>query len=75
VEIWGGILQNLHNVMYMSTNHGKTINDFKKHGRVALRENLHKYKLGDVWINYLWTYYHQFGNDNIYHGLIFKIVL
>jgi hypothetical protein len=29
VEVWGGILQNLHDVMYMSINHGKTIDDFK----------------------------------------------
>jgi len=29
VEVWCGILQDLHNVMYMSINHGKTIDDFK----------------------------------------------
>jgi hypothetical protein len=47
--------------MYMSINHGKTIDDFKKHGRVVMRENLHKHKPGDAWTNYFWTYYHQFG--------------
>ncbi len=37
VEVQGGILQDLHDVMYMSINHGETIDDFKEHGRVALR--------------------------------------
>jgi hypothetical protein len=26
-----------------------------------VRESLHKHRLGDVWTNYFWTYYHQFG--------------
>jgi len=47
--------------MYMSINHGETIDDFKECGRVAMRKNLHKHRLADAWINYLWTYYHQFG--------------
>jgi hypothetical protein len=46
--------------MYMSINHGETIDDFKKRGRVAMRKNLHKHKIGDAWTNYFWTYYHQF---------------
>jgi hypothetical protein len=29
VEVRGGILQDLHDVMYMSINHGQTIDDFK----------------------------------------------
>jgi len=61
VEVQGGILQDLHDVMYMSINHGKTIDDFKERGRVAVRKSLHKHRLGDVWTNYFWTYYHQFG--------------
>ncbi len=61
VEMWGGILQDLHDVMYTSINHGKTIDDFKEHGKVDVRENLHKHRPGDVWTNYFWTYYHQFG--------------
>jgi hypothetical protein len=28
VEVQGGILQNFHDVMYMSINHGETIDDF-----------------------------------------------
>jgi hypothetical protein len=52
VEVWGGILQDLHDVMYMSINHGETFNDFKERGRVVVRENLHKHKLGDAWTNY-----------------------
>jgi len=48
----GGILQDLHDVMYMSINHGKIIDDFKEHGRVVVRENFHKHRLGDVWTNY-----------------------
>jgi hypothetical protein len=35
VEMQGGILQDLHDVMYMSINHGETIDDFKKRGRVV----------------------------------------
>jgi hypothetical protein len=34
--------------MYMSINHGKTTNDFKKHGRVVVRKNLHKHRFGDA---------------------------
>jgi hypothetical protein len=52
VEVRGGILQDLHDVMYMSINHGETIDDFKERGRVAVRESLHKHKLGDAWTNY-----------------------
>jgi hypothetical protein len=37
VEVWGAIFQDFHDVMYMSINNGKTINDFKKHGKVAMR--------------------------------------
>jgi hypothetical protein len=61
VEVRGGIPQDLHDVMYMSINHGKIIDDFKEHGRVVVRKNLHKHRPGDAWTNYFWTYYHQFG--------------
>jgi hypothetical protein len=60
VEVHGGIFQNLYDVMYMSINHGKIIDDFKKRGRVVMTENFQKNRLGDAWTNYLWTYYHQF---------------
>jgi hypothetical protein len=52
VEVRGGILQDLHDVMYMSINHGKTIDDFKEHGRVVVRESLHKHRLNDAWTIY-----------------------
>jgi len=61
MEVRRAILQDLHDVMYMSINHGKTIDDVKEHGKVAIRKNLHKHKLGDAWTNCFWTYYHQFG--------------
>jgi hypothetical protein len=57
-KMWGGIFQDLHDVMYMSINHGETIDDFKERGRVVVRESLHKHRLGDAWTNYLWIYYH-----------------
>jgi hypothetical protein len=60
----GGVrfnLQDLHGVMYMSINHGETIDDSKEHGRVVVRGNFHKHRPGDAWTNYFWTYYHQFG--------------
>jgi len=60
VEVRGGILQDFHDVMYMSINHGETIDNFKEHGRVHVQENLHKHRPGHVWTNYFWTYYHQF---------------
>jgi hypothetical protein len=50
--MWGAILQDLHDVMYMFINHGQTIDDFKERGRVAMRKNLHKYKINDAWTNY-----------------------
>jgi hypothetical protein len=58
---WGGILQYLHDVMYMSINHEETIDDFKERGRVVVRKSIHKHRLGDAWTNYFWIYYHQFG--------------
>ncbi len=54
MEVWGGILQDLHDVMYMSINHGETIDEFKERGRVDVREILHKHRLGDAWTNYFW---------------------
>jgi hypothetical protein len=38
VEVWGGIFQDLHDVMYVSINHGETIDDFKEHGRVDVKK-------------------------------------
>jgi hypothetical protein len=52
VEVQGGILQDLHVVMYMSINHGETIDDFKERGRVVVRENLRKHRHGDAWTIY-----------------------
>jgi hypothetical protein len=48
VDVWGGIFQDFHDVMYMSINHGETIDDFKERGRVIVKENLHKHRLGDA---------------------------
>jgi hypothetical protein len=48
VEVQDGIFQNFRDVMYMSINHGKTIHYFKEHGRVAIRENLHKHRPSDA---------------------------
>ncbi len=53
MEVQGGILQDLHDVMYMSINHGETIDDFKEHKRVVVRINLHKHRPSDAWTNYL----------------------
>jgi polyphosphate kinase 2 (PPK2 family) len=61
VEVRRGILQDLHDVIYMSISHEETIDDFKKRGRVPMRESLHKHRPGDAWTNDFWTYYHQFG--------------
>jgi hypothetical protein len=61
VDVWDAIFQDLHDVMYMSINHGETIENFKEHGRVALKKNLHKHRPSDAWTNYFWIYYHQFG--------------
>jgi hypothetical protein len=52
VEMQGGILQDLHDVMYRSINQGETINNFKECGKVDVRENLHKHRLSDAWTNY-----------------------
>jgi hypothetical protein len=52
VEVRGGILQGLHEMMYMSINHGEIINDFKEHGKVIVRKSFHKQKSGDAWTNY-----------------------
>jgi hypothetical protein len=37
--------------MYMSINHGET-DDFKEHGRVAMRKKLREHRPNDVWTNY-----------------------
>ncbi len=52
VGVWGGILQDLHDVMYMPINHGKTIDDFKECGRVVVKESFHKHRPNDAWTNY-----------------------
>jgi hypothetical protein len=70
VKMRGGILQDLHDVMYMSTDHGETIDDFKEHERVIMREGL--MMCGQI-ISGLITI--TLVSDNIYHGLIFKILL
>jgi hypothetical protein len=49
MEVWGGIFQDLHHVMYMSINHGETINDFKERGRVVVRESFYKHKPANAW--------------------------
>jgi hypothetical protein len=61
VEVRGGILQDLHDVMYMSINHGETIDDFKEREKIVMGESFHKNRPGDAWTNYFLTYYHQFG--------------
>jgi hypothetical protein len=48
VKMRGGTFQNLHDVMYMFINHGETIDDVKKRGRVAVRESLHKHGPSDA---------------------------
>jgi hypothetical protein len=52
VEVRGGIFQDLHDVMYMSINHGKTIDGFKEPGTIVVRKNLHKHRHGDVRTKY-----------------------
>jgi hypothetical protein len=59
----------------MSINHAETIDDFKERGRVVVRESFHKHRPDDVWTNYFWTITISLVSDNIYHGLVFKIVL
>jgi hypothetical protein len=74
VKVWGGILQDLHDVINMSINHGETIDDFKECGRVIWEKafiNIGLVMCGQI-ISKLITI--SLVNDNIYHGLIFKIV-
>jgi hypothetical protein len=52
VEVQVGILQNLHDVMYMSINHGETIDDSKERGKVLMKESLYKHRPSDPWTNY-----------------------
>ncbi len=73
--MWGGILQNLHDVIYMSINHGKTIDDFKERGKVDVRESLHNIGLvmhGQIIFGLITI---SLVSDNIYHGLVFKFLL
>jgi hypothetical protein len=59
----------------MSINHGETIDDFKEHGKVAMKEAFTNIGLvmcrqitfGLITINLV--------SDNVYHGLIFKTLL
>jgi hypothetical protein len=44
VEVQGAIFQDFHDLMYMSINHGKKFDDFKKRGKVVMKENFHKHK-------------------------------
>jgi hypothetical protein len=72
VEVRGGILQDLHDVMYMSITHGETIDDLKEHGRVAVRESLHKHRLGDAWQIIFGLITINLVSDYVYHGLVFN---
>jgi hypothetical protein len=75
VEVWGGILQDLYDVMYMSINHRKTIDDFKECGRVAMREafkNIGLMMRGQIIYGFITI---NLVSDNIYHGLIFNFFL
>jgi hypothetical protein len=56
----------------MSINHGEKIDGFKERGRVAMSENLHKYKFSDAWINYFWHITINLVSDDIYNGLVSK---
>jgi hypothetical protein len=68
VEVWGGIFQDLHDVMYMSINHGETIDDFKEKTFVNIGMVMHGQFISRlITINLV--------SDNIYHGLVFKILL
>jgi hypothetical protein len=70
VEVQGGIFQDLHDVMYMSINHGETIDDFKERGKVDVRESLHKHKPDDAWTIIFGLITINLVNDDIYHGLV-----
>jgi hypothetical protein len=62
-------------VMYMSINHGETIDDFKERGRLLWEKafiNISLVMRGQI-ISGLITI--SLVSDNIYHGLVFKIVL
>jgi hypothetical protein len=75
VEVRGGILQDLDDVMYMSINHGETIDDFKERERVVVRKTFINIGLviGGQIISGLITI--SLVSVNIYHGLVFKIIL
>jgi len=75
VEVRGGILQDLDDVMYMSINHVETIDDFKKRGRVVVRKAFINIGLviGGQIISGLISI--SLVSVNIYHGLVFKIIL
>jgi len=75
VEVWGGIFQDLHDVIYVSINHGETIDDFKDHGRVDVKKtftNIGLVMRGQITSRLVTI---NLVSDNIYHGLIFKILL
>jgi hypothetical protein len=75
VEVRGGILQDLHDVMYMSINHGKTIDDFKERGRVVVSKaftNIGPVMRGQIIFGLITI---NLVSDNTYHGLLFKILL
>jgi len=75
VEVQGGFLQDLHNVMYMSINHGETIDDFQEHGRVVVGESFTNIGLvmrGQITSRLITV---NLVSDNIYHGLVFKVIL
>jgi len=74
LEVWGEILQDLHDVMYMSINHGETIDDFKERGRVVVRESFHIGLVmhGQITFRLISM---NLVSDNISHGLVFKILL
>jgi hypothetical protein len=75
VEVWGGIFQDLHDVMYMSINHGKQLMTSKSVGRLLWEKtftNIGLVMRGQITFRFITI---NLVSDNIYHGLMFKIVL
>jgi hypothetical protein len=73
--MWGAILQDLYDVMYMFINHGKTIDDLKKCGRVAMRKTFTNIGLvmhGQITSRLITI---NLVSDNVCHALVFKFFL
>jgi len=59
--VWHVILDDLHNVMYITIEPSESIETSMTRGRNKVIENFTQHLFGNSWVQYFWTYYFEVG--------------